>query len=143
MSPQNKIEEAYRLVDAGCRALNADEEAEGSRLMWEATRAAISAIAEPRGWSHETYEDVYKVLRRLDAEARNNGIGYPERPGTPYTTEFVIADSYARRTMDPFEYFDAPEDARWTSWEFKDRQVYMKPFIARLAKVALGDGKTP
>ena len=143
MSARAKIEKAYQLVEAGRRALDAGEEEEGSRLMWEAARAGISAVAETRGWTHETFEDLYAVLHRLDAEVGNHGFGSAKEPRTPYIAEFVFAENYGRRTLDPIEYFSVPEDARWTSWEFKDRQVWMKPFIARLAELVYEDESTP
>ena len=143
MSAQAKIKRAYKLVEEGSRALYADREEEGSRLMWEAARAGISAVAETRGWPHETFDELYDVLSRLDAEEGNRGFGYMKKRRTPYTAEFVFAEQYGRRTLDPFEYFDAPEDARWTSWEFKNRRVRMKPFIARLAKLVPEGESTP
>ena len=46
-----------------------DEKRQGSQKIWNATVAALTLIAEERGWACQTKEDHWDVIGRLHAES--------------------------------------------------------------------------
>ena len=82
----------------------------GSQCLWEATRAAIAALAIRRGLAWETEQDMFRLMVRLDQEA---GDGYT------YLGQFGVAQSFRD---------NAEGVLHWEDWEFE----YCRPAVERL-----------
>ena len=82
----------------------------GSRYLWEATRAAIAALAIRRGLAWEKEQDMFRLMVRLDQEA---GGGYT------YLGRFGVAQSFRD---------NAEGVLHWEDWEFE----YCRPAVERL-----------
>ena len=82
----------------------------GSRRLWEATRAAIAALAIRRGLAWETEQDMFRLMVQLDQEA---GGGYA------YMGRFGVAQSFRDNVEGVL---------RWDDWEFE----YCRPAVERL-----------
>ena len=82
----------------------------GSRCLWEATRAAIAALAIRRGLAWETEQDMFRLMVQLDQEA-----------GGGYTCLgwFGVAQSFRDNVEGVL---------RWEDWEFE----YCRPAVERL-----------
>ena len=82
----------------------------GSRRLWEATRAAIAALAVRRGLAWETEQDMFRLMVQLDQEA-----------GGGYTClgRFGVAQSFRD---------NAEGVLHWEDWEFE----YCRPAVERL-----------
>ena len=126
MPANARIQKARALLKDGSRAFDADDTREGSRLMWEASKSAISAVAEQRGWPHETYKDLRQVIYRLDHD------GSPSRfeidALRTFLVKFTSADLY-------HDYIETDEEEWDYSDEFlttRDDLKYEQKFILRL-----------
>ena len=126
MPANARIQKARALLKDGSRAFDADDTREGSRLMWEASKSAISAVAEQRGWPHETYDDLRQVIYRLDHD------GSPSRfeidALRTFLVKFTSADLY-------HDYIETDEEEWDYSDEFlttRDDLKYEQKFILRL-----------
>ena len=82
----------------------------GSRCLWEATRAAIAALAIRRGLAWEREQDMFRLMVQLDQEA---GGGYT------YLGRFGVAQSFRD---------NAEGVLHWEDWEFE----YCRPAVERL-----------
>ena len=82
----------------------------GSRCLWEATHAAIAALAIRRGLAWETEQDMFRLMVQLDQEA---GGGYT------YLGRFGVAQSFRD---------NAEGVLHWEDWEFE----YCRPAVERL-----------
>ena len=82
----------------------------GSRHLWEATRAAIAALAIRRGLAWEREQDMFRLMVQLDQEA---GGGYI------YLGRFGVAQSFRD---------NAEGVLHWEDWEFE----YCRPAVERL-----------
>ena len=60
-----------KLLDSADLAFDADDFREGSRLMWEATRTAMVAIANNHGWPCGSMDELKEIAYRMD------GTGFP------------------------------------------------------------------
>ena len=114
MSDNERIRKARALLKDASRAFDADDTREGCRLMWEASKSAISAVAEQRGWPHETYKDIRKVIYRLDHD------GSPSRfeidALRTFFVKFTMADIYR-------EYAETPDG----EWDYDDEEFLTTP----------------
>ena len=91
-------------------AFAAGDNMAGSRRLWEATRAAIAALAIRRGLAWETEQDMFRLMVQLDQEA---GGGYT------YLGRFGVAQSFRD---------NAEGVLHWEDWEFE----YCRPAVERL-----------
>ena len=82
----------------------------GSRRLWEATRAAIAALAIRRGLAWEREQDMFRLMVQLDQEA---GGGYT------YLGRFGVAQSFRDNVEGVLH---------WEDWEFE----YCRPAVERL-----------
>ena len=91
-------------------AFAAGDNMAGSRHLWEATRAAIAALAIRRGLAWETEQDMFRLMVQLDREA---GGGYN------HLGRFGVAQSFRD---------NAEGVLHWEDWEFE----YCRPAVERL-----------
>ena len=136
MLHENCLHKAHKLLDAADRAFDADEnEREGSRLMWEATIAGISAVAISRGWAHETIEDVKLTVHRLDE------LGEQPRSyifSNMHSTKFSLAKIFLEHAETADDDWEWPE-FRWSEPEFHDSRKSLKLYMDTLEKLAARD----
>ena len=97
MSPQARIRKARTLLVEGGRAFDDDDVREGSRLMWEAAKTGISAVAEQRGWPHKTRDDLRHVIYHLDHDGDNPPMEVD--PLTAYYGKWVSAKIYLEHAV--------------------------------------------
>ena len=91
-------------------AFAAGDNMAGSRRLWEATRAAIAALAIRRGLAWETEQDMFRLMVQLDQEA---GGGYT------HLGRFGVAQSFRD---------NAEGVLHWEDWEFE----HCRPTVERL-----------
>ncbi len=97
---------------------------EGSRMMWEAARLSIVAVADSKGWPSETLDDLKQVIFRLDGIEEGNRLIPPTHWGG-----FNVADGYREQAeTDDWEY---PE-FKWIDLEFRMHQKGVEAFIAHM-----------
>ena len=130
MHANARIQKARALLKDASRAFDADEIREGSRLMWEASKSAISAVAEQRGWPHETCDDLRQVIYRLDHDGENAPMKV--NPLKSYFVKFTIAGIYRERGETEDGEYDYGDEFAWTQGRFKKRQSSVRAFIDRL-----------
>ena len=117
MSPQARIRKARTLLLEGGRAFDDDDVREGSRLMWEAAKTGISAVAEQRGWPHKTRDDLRHVIYHLDHDGDNPPIEV--EPLTAYYGKWVMAKMYLEHAV--------TEDDEWDyDGEFRMHPEHLK-----------------
>lgn len=97
MSPQARIRKARTLLAEGNRAFDADDVREGSRLMWEAAKSGIVAVAKHRGWPYKTRDDLRQVIYRLDHDGDNPPMEVD--PLTAYYGKWVSAKIYLEHAV--------------------------------------------
>ena len=114
MPANARIQKARALLKDGSRAFDADDIREGARLMWEASKSAISAVAEQRGWPHETYKDIRRVIYHLDHDG--NPSRFEINALRTFFVKFTMADLYR-------EYAETPED----EWDYDDEEFLTTP----------------
>ena len=66
MQTQDLDQETAALFAAADSALNAGDFREGARLLWEAARVNIAALAQSRGWPCDTRDDIIGVNTRRE-----------------------------------------------------------------------------
>ncbi len=97
MSPQARIRKARTLLAEGNRAFDSDDVREGSRLMWEAAKSGIAAVAEQRGWPRATRDDLRQVIYHLDHDGDNPPMEVD--PLTAYYGKWVMAKMYLEHAI--------------------------------------------
>ena len=102
-TPPDWLAEAEAAFDGG-------DNMAGSRRLWEATRAAIAALAIRRGLAWEREQDMFRLMVQLDQEA---GGGYT------YLGRFGVAQSFRDNVEGVLH---------WEDWEFE----YCRPAVERL-----------
>ena len=117
MSPQDRIRKARTLLSEGGRAFDDDDVREGSRLMWEAAKSGIAAVAEQRGWPHKTRDDLRHVIYHLDHDGDNPLI--ETDPLAAYYGKWVTAKIYLEHAV--------TEDDEWDyDGEFRKHPEHLK-----------------
>ena len=113
------------LLDTADRAFDAGDVREGSRMVWEAARTAISAVAAKRGWPCGSLAEIKEVIYRLDGvDEDGNSIGFPW-----HFMHFGVANTFREQAeTDEWEY---PE-FRWSEPEFRMGRKSVKRFITTL-----------
>ena len=133
MSTQTKTMTPQDFLNAADRAFDSGDQREGSRLMWEAAKTAIAAVASEYGWPCDGMDEIKQVVLRLndmdDAKAADSVIPYyPHR----FHGKFVEAAIF-REHAGP-EIWDKPE-FRWIDVEFDAYRRSTKNFIKMLNEV--------
>ena len=118
MSPEARIRKARTLLAEGSRAFDADDVREGSRLMWEAAKSGIVAVAEQRGWPYRTRDDLRHVIYHLDHDGEN-----PPMEVDPLTAYYRdLGDRQDRISNTPIT-----EDDEWDyDGEFRKDPAHLK-----------------
>ncbi len=125
LRPKDLLDEADRAFDSG-------DLREGSRLMWEATKAGISAVAHKYGWPCGNMDEIKEVVFRLndmdDAKGTDSVIPYYRHR---FHGKFVEADIF--REHAGTEIWEQPE-FRWGDIEFDAHRRSLKNFVKLLAE---------
>ena len=136
MQTQYKLRKAKKLLEASDHAFDRNDTRAGSRLIWEAAIAGVSAVAESRGWPHATIDDLKETIRRLDDmddPAQTNGFHR-------YYLKFSVADMFRERAEIGDGNFE-PEEFEWSEPETRTGRKSMKRFAAMLSELAESDGE--
>ena len=131
MPANARIQKARALLKDGSRAFDADDIREGARLMWEASKSAISAVAEQRGWPHETYDDLRQVLYRLDHDGSPSLM--ETNPLKSYWAKFTAAYLYRDYIVTEEDEWDYSDEFLTTREDLKYEQKFIWPLIDSLA----------
>lgn len=120
---------AQDLLDSADRVFDAGDVREGSRLMWEAARTAIGAVAAKHGWPCESLDEIKQVIYRLDGiEKGRKCTEYPK-----HLAHFGVADKFREHAeTDEWEY---PE-FQWSDAGFRMGRKSVKEYIALLSEYA-------
>ena len=136
MQTQDIDRETAALFAAADDALDAGDFREGARLLWEAARVNIAALARSRGWPCDTRDDIKQAIYKLDKGPYGKGF-YPNE----HFGRFVTADVLRRHA----EEYDLLEDTEfeWTDLEdFRMGERTVKSFVKLLRKQFHEDGVT-
>ena len=125
MLTQDHANQVQTLLDTADRAFDADDLREGARLMWEASRVAIAAVAQKLGMPADTYDDIKQVVFHLDGiNAKERLNGYPE-----YYASFSVVQAF-KEHAETYEW-ELPE-FEWEPDEYHMYRPLVKRFVARL-----------
>ena len=136
MQTQNLDHETATLFAAADAALDAGDFREGARLLWEAARVNIAALARSRGWPCDTRDDILQAIFKLDKGPYGKGF-YPNE----HFAYFVTADILREHA----EEYDILEDTEfeWTDIEdFRLSEGTMQDFVELLRKQFHEEGVT-
>ena len=123
------------LLDSADRAFDGNDMREGSRLMWEAARTSIAAVAQKRGWPCNNLDEIKEVIFRLDGIDENGNFQgkYPK-----HLSYFGVADGFREHAeTDEWEY---PE-FQWGEAGFRMGRKSVKQFVALLMEYTTFDNK--
>ena len=137
MQMQDLDRETAALFAAADCALDAGDFREGARLLWEAARVNIAALAQSRGWPCETLDDIEQVIFKLDKGP------YAQGRIVPY--QHLVAFSNANILREHAEEYDvlAGSEFEWTDLEdFKSGEDSVKRFVKLLRKQIHKEGAT-
>ena len=137
MQLQDLDRETAELFAAADSALNAGDFREGARLLWEAARVNIAALAQSRGWPCDTRDDLKRTISELDKGPYGKGRIYPKE----HFVHFVTSDILREHA----EEYDLLEDTEfeWTDLEdFRMGERITKSFVKLLRKQIHEDGAT-
>ena len=137
MQTQDLDRETATLFAAADAALDAGDFREGARLLWEAARVNIAALARSRGWPCDTRDDLKQAIYKLDKGPYGKGRVYSNQ----HFVYFVTADILREHV----EEYDLLEDTEfeWTDLEdFIMGKRIVKSFVKLLRKQFHEDGVT-
>ena len=137
MQTQDLDRETAALFAAADAALDAGDFREGARLLWEAARVNIAALARSRGWPCDTRDDLKRAIYKLDKGPYGKGRVYSNQ----HFGYFVTADILREHA----EEYDLLEDTEfeWTDLgEFRMGERIVKSFVKLLRKQIHEDGVT-
>ena len=128
------LPEAQELLDFADLAYGSGDFREGSRLVWEAARISIAAVAAHHGWPCDSMDEIKQVIYRLDGVDQNG-----KCPGYPmHFVKFTVADMFREHAeTNEWEY---PE-FQWSVYEFKTGYKSVKKFTALLAEYVASESK--
>ena len=132
MSPETRIRKARALLSEGGRAFDDDDVREGSRLMWEAAKSGIAAVAEQRGWPHKTRDDLRHVIHHLDHDGENPPMKV--NPLTSYYGSWVVAKGYHEHAVTEDDEWDYDGEFRKDPEALKYGQKSMLRLIDNLER---------
>ena len=137
MQTQDLDRETATLFAAADAALDTGDFREGARLLWEAARVNIAALARSRGWPCDTRDDILQAIFKLDKGPYGKGRVYSNQ----HFVYFVTADILREHA----EEYDILEDTEfeWTDLdEFVSGGRSVKRFVKLLRKQIHVDGVT-
>ena len=62
---------AVQLLEQACAELDRGDTRQASEKGWGAAAQAVKAVAQGRGWEHNTHGDLFRAVRLLGAEPGN------------------------------------------------------------------------
>lgn len=128
MPKKDHIQTALELLGEADREFDAGKTRKGSMLMWEATCAGLSAVADKHGWPRDTPQDMKKIVYRLDnVDEKGNSPGYPI-----HFASFSVADGFREQA----EGCEIEPEFVWSDIGIEMGRESVKEFIADLAKLA-------
>lgn len=128
MLAKDRIQKTKALLSDADLAFDQGRFREGSRMMWEAARLSVVAVADSKGWPSETLDDLKQVVFRLDGIDENGKFTSPPTSPTHWLG-FNVADGYREQAeTDDWEY---PE-FKWIDLEFRMHQKGVEAFIAHM-----------
>ena len=137
MQLQDLDQETAALFAAADSALNAGDFQEGARLLWEAARVNIAALAQSRGWPCDTRDDLKQAIYKLDKGQYGKGRIYPNQ----HYVLFAAADILREHAVE-YDLLEGSE-FEWTDIEdFRLAEDAVKRFINLLKKQIHKDGVT-
>ena len=137
MQTQDLDRETAALFAAADSALDAGDFREGARLLWEAARVNITALAQSRGWPCDTLDDIKRTIVELDKGPYGKGPIYPYQ----HFASFAAANILRKHA----EEYDALEGSEfeWTDLEdFRLAEKLVKRFVNLLRKQVREEGAT-
>ena len=122
----NYAQKTQDLLKSADIAFDAGDVHEGSRLMWEAVRTGIAAVAKKHGWPCSNLDEIKQVIYRLDGVDENGNFtgGYPM-----YFAHFGVADRF-REHAEAVEW-EYPE-FQWSEVGFRMGRKSVKEFLTLL-----------
>ena len=128
MPKKDHIQTALELLGEADREFDAGRTRKGSMLMWEATRAGLTAVADKHGWPKDTTQDIKEIAYRLDnVDENGNSPGYPI-----HFAFFSVADGFREQAED----CELESEFVWSDIEIEMGRESVKEFIANLAELA-------
>ena len=116
------LETAHRWSEQGDREFDAERDLAAARCLWEAVRAAVTAVSVKRGTRVETDADMFAFVAALDKE---NDLNHT------LLTEFGVARLLKRNA----EEIDNYCENRWDSFEFDTGRLAVRRLIERLTEM--------
>ena len=110
---------AYAWLERADREFEAERDLVAGRCLWEAVRAAVTAVAVKRGIAVETDAEMFDFVRQLDKESGVHHV---------LLTEFGMAQLFKRNT----EEIDNYSERQWDSSDFDTGRPAVKRLIERL-----------
>ena len=136
MHTQDLDRETAALFAAADSALDAGDFREGARLLWEAARVNIAALAQSRGWPCDTLDDIKRTIFELDKGPYGKGF-YPHEHLAYFATADVL-----REHAEEYDILEGSE-FEWTDLEyFKMGEDSVKGFVELLRKQIRENGAT-
>ena len=137
MQMQDLDRETAALFAAADSALDAGEFREGARLLWEAARVNISALAQSRGWPCDTLDDLKRTIFELDKGPYAQGRIYPYQHLVYFDTADIL-----REHAEEYDIL-ADSEFEWTDIEdFRLGEDSVKGFVELLRKQIHENGAT-
>ena len=137
MQMQDLDRETAALFAAADCALDAGDFREGARLLWEAARVNIAALAQSRGWPCDTLDDLKRAIVELDKGPYAQGIIVPYQHLASFSTANVL-----RKHAEEHDVLEGSE-FEWTDIEdFRMGEDSVKGFVELLRKQIRKDGAT-
>lgn len=113
---------AQAWLERADREFDSERDLVASRYLWEAVRAAITAVGVKRGIPVDNDDEMFDFVRRLDKECCLHHV---------LLTEFGMAQLFKRNT----EEIDNYGDSQWDSSDFDTGRPAVKRLIERLASM--------
>ena len=114
---------AQAWLERADREFDSERDLAASRYLWEAVRAAITAVGVKRGIPVDSDDEMFDLVRRLDKESGLHHV---------LLTEFGMAQLFKRNT----EEIDNYSDSQWDSSDFDTGRPAVKRLIERLTSMA-------
>lgn len=116
------VQTARHWLVAADREFDAERDLAAARCLWEAVRAAVTAVSVKRGATVETDADMFAFVAALDKEV---GLNHT------LSTEFGVARILKRNA----EEIDNYCENRWDGFEFDTGHLAVKRLIERLTEM--------
>lgn len=138
MLTEDRIQKTKALLSDADLAFDQGRFREGSRMMWEAARLSVVAVADSKGWPSETLDDLKQVVFRLDGIDENGKFTSPltHWPG------FSAANGYREQAETDDEDWPTLE-FKWMDLEFRMYQKSVEAFIELMERHLKESGKFP